>query len=193
MAKITQACGQCGVMFQRWKHQTGRKYCCRSCSYIGRRTRVELQCHNCSATFLRDPAQQKRCKRHFCSPQCFHESNSGSKSIKWKGGSLTRCGYRVIYRDTHRILEHRAVMEEHLGRPLLEEEIIHHINGDKLDNRIENLQITSLQEHQSLHKIDSWSREHKCCIECGSTERRHEARGFCMRCYQRHRKRRWDK
>ena len=46
---------------------------------------------------------------------------------------------------------HRTLMEKHIGRKLLPTEIVHHINFDKLDNRIENLQIVSRSEHNKIH------------------------------------------
>ena len=48
--------------------------------------------------------------------------------------------------------EHRLIMEQHLKRPLEIWEVVHHINGDQKDNRIENLQIMTAEEHGKIHK-----------------------------------------
>lgn len=76
----------------------------------------------------------------------------GEKSPTWKGGKTrSRKGYVVLRNDGDVIFEHRAVMEEHIGRKLAEDEVVHHINGDKTDNRLENLQLMTRGEHSTMH------------------------------------------
>ena len=57
--------------------------------------------------------------------------------------------YRTV--NGKRVPEHRAVVEELLGINLRDDQVVHHINGDKTDNRPENLQILDWREHSRLH------------------------------------------
>jgi transposase-like protein len=78
---------------------------------------------------------------------------------RWPGGVApdgSTCqngdGYIRIKVNGKWVLEHRHLMEQHQGRKLELFEDVHHINGDRADNRIENLQILDRDEHASLHQ-----------------------------------------
>lgn len=55
--------------------------------------------------------------------------------------------------------EHVVMMMEHLGRPLRDDEEIHHRNGNREDNRLENLELTTKSEHQRYHTTETRDRD----------------------------------
>ena len=65
-------------------------------------------------------------------------------------------GYLIKFKNGYNkkgnVKLHRLIMEEHLGRKLTSDEIVHHIDGNKLNNDISNLQVMTRGEHSRLHR-----------------------------------------
>ena len=95
------------------------------------------------------------------------EAKVKMSKAKWKGGRTKRYGYILIHRPEHPyaiggyVREHRVVMEYFIKRYLEPQEVVHHRNGIKTDNRISNLMLfKNEKEHRKYHN----SRRSKQCV-----------------------------
>jgi hypothetical protein len=155
-------CARCGKSFERKEWEVARRqrkgwalYCsveCRDAVKRGRKgqqrvDRVRHVCVGCGEIYERAPHQKKQ---KFCSVDCANKAKPGRSPQR--GTKLTtREGYITVYvpledrphgqEKIARHMEHRVVMAKALGRHLAPYESVHHINGDKTDNRLENLQL----------------------------------------------------
>jgi len=125
---------------------------------IPRRTRLEALK---GRKIHRTPEQFNEWRKKISDSKKESLDNKGKNHWNWKGGKIeTPFGYFRVHMPTHPyadkggyVAEHRLVMEKHLGRYLKPEEIIHHINGNGLDNRVKNLKLCSSKSaHQKGHK-----------------------------------------
>ena len=110
----------------------------------------------CGKKFMAKADEVKKGAGIYCSRACMYKQQGkdrkGSGTPWFKGGSIHTQGYKVIsLEDGSRFLEHRYVMEQHLGRKLARNEEVHHKDGNKLNNGITNLQLMTKSEHTKLH------------------------------------------
>lgn len=131
-------------------------------------------CAECGSVLVRRQNEKpgRFAARQFCSVRC--SAAKGSRAAQAKAlaqpppsKTIERNGYLMVYTRGVKpppsqanqggwyCYVHRLVMEAHLGRKLANGEVVHHINGDKHDNRIENLR---LYESHSEHRRDELAR-----------------------------------
>src|SRR3990167_107440 len=113
-------------------------------------------------------------KRDWCSVHYRRWQRHGDPTVCKYASDGNGCifrGYKIITVNKKYIFEHRHIIEQLLGRKLKTSEVIHHKNGNKLDNRIENLLITNQAKHASHHMKIRYTHLQKPCEECGKIYR----------------------
>lgn len=159
---VTLQCEVCGDLFHpQWGRETEQHYCSRKC-YLHKRwgNTPRNRCKQCGC----DISHSGKRSQVFCSFGC---------RITWQRGkprkrALIRYGKGGRYRarrlpdhpgaDRHGyVMEHRLVMERHIGRFLVVDEVVHHIDGNSANNTIHNLQLMLKTEHDSLHSRRRWA------------------------------------
>ena len=157
----------------------------------------------CGADFIPSKATLWRIKKGMDSGYKPHHQTRGVRNNHWRGGRFVSAdGYIYVLRPEHPnalkkgypgyIAEHRLVMSEHLGRPLLSTELVHHLNEDRADNHIANLELMNradhLREHHAGPKNNRWKggpqpKPCKCCntLFLAKSIRTHKRAQYCSR------------
>lgn len=113
---------------------------------------------------VKDCASSQRISRGFCKRHYEQFRRTGSphaRPLKAHGEGTVHRGYLYLSKNGRRMSAQRHAMTDHLGRALLPHESVHHKNGDRLDNRIENLELWSTaQPHgQRVEDKVAWASE----------------------------------
>jgi len=161
---LIQTCEICHDQYQVPKHIAFRyTTCSQACSSKKKRTlrtvRPEFACEICGETFTVRECIARIGKVKYCSNECRLVGLNQQERVRTPGLMnivTTARGYRRghawIDGELKLVLEHRWVMEQHLGRRLAPQERVHHINEDRCDNRIVNLHLYSSHAEHLRHE-----------------------------------------
>lgn len=144
------------------------------------------QCTKCKKSLALFNFRKDSSKRDGYYPSCNDclRLRTGAKKIP-NDWHLSTDGY--IHKGNHR--QHRYIMEQYLGRKLSRNEEVHHINHDKTDNRIENLEVLSSSEHRKKHSGKTPKGRLVACTNCGDlkyyppSSRLSKLQYRCIQCY----------
>jgi endogenous inhibitor of DNA gyrase (YacG/DUF329 family) len=178
---VTEPCKVCGADVYKSKGQQATKlYCSVTCKDIGQRTGHRQVCPRCSSEFYVHPSSEAR---RFCSRECYTADRVLLSSVgrMHNGRHVIKDhdGYLRIWEPDHpksvqgRVAEHRWVVEQDIGRLLQTDEHVHHINGIKDDNRLENLAVLDAQEHRLLTAAELKERRSAVAAELAEYRRRY--------------------
>ncbi|OMD16236.1 HNH endonuclease signature motif containing protein [Paenibacillus odorifer] len=171
VTKVEVKCEVCGKREMKNPSDAGRyRTCSKAC--LGRLSsyrysrKVSKACEVCGDLFEVKPSHyevrftcSEACKYVRLGPRLKTLNLSGHDSVNWKGGrTVTPAGYVLVYAPGNPmsnvrgyVREHRLVMSEHLGRTLTGDEVVHHLDGDKANNVLDNLQLLTNAEHSAIH------------------------------------------
>ena len=153
-----KACQQCGARFIPSKNSRGA-YCSQPCFFAMRQALRKRACVHCGGEFFaRNPATVQRFCGHSCARKA--KAHAGWKRLPEGATSQEASGYVQVKVDGKWIPQHRHVVEQQLGRKLYPYERVHHINGVRSDNSIDNLELWTIQHPCGVRVKDL--KDHHC-------------------------------
>jgi hypothetical protein len=124
-------------------------------------------CESCQKEFKPTQSGRRRPNK-YCSQECYRIGRKGKHTARYVDGYVSTNGYHIIMIDGKAIRAHRHIMEQHLGRPLLSEEVVHHKDHNRLNNNINNLEILPSNSAHRKHHFhgfrDDISKQCKTCL-----------------------------